>query len=578
MPDGCEVHELSPPTSDVLRSLEELVEALDAAGAKPALQPGLVPPRPEGPLTAEKVCQAIGAILPEGAILSDEAITSAAALPASTAGAPRHDWLTLTGGAIGQGLPVAVGAAIACPDRPVIALEADGSALYTIQSLWTMAREQLDVTVVIFNNRGYGILDAELARLDGHSAGPKSQGAARPGGSGPRFRQARQRARRRVAARRHRRAAHRRPRRGPRRSRPASDRGGPPRRLEAPIDAGYRLTSSWRSRRAAVSWDLARLPETSDLETAAPSAAGGAMSAGTPPPRTACESTSPARDAIRANGGHMTQLVAEQVLIVLHASREPECPERPSSVGEEVSDTPSDEESDKVVVKRPPRLVACRHGVFDQAHHVVDDDRHHREWSTVFDRERRRLSPRSVRQPRGRCSTGPATPARPKSSIGGATPPRRRRRRSAGHSPLRTGCQRSQLFGGWFSRLGGGVRAGSPHGPEGGAAPPRQNRVMGRTPTERRLKYSSRARPADVPDRTTYARGVRRRSAINAARRRGRRTAAAKSLASGRGRVTAPPSGRRTCSREPRAPVPNPGICLPVRGPAPAVAAARRCR
>ena len=147
------------------------MEALGAADAKPTLQAALVPPRPEGPLTAEKVCQAVGAVLPEGAILSDEAITSAAALPASTAGAPRHDWLTLTGGAIGQGLPVAVGAAIACPDRPVIALQADGSALYTIQSLWTMAREQLDVTVVIFNNRGYAILDAELKRLDGPGAG-----------------------------------------------------------------------------------------------------------------------------------------------------------------------------------------------------------------------------------------------------------------------------------------------------------------------------------------------------------------------------------------------------------------------
>ena len=159
---GCEVHELSPPTSDVAGSLEALVEALEAGDAQPALQRRSVPPRPEGPLTADKVCQAIGAILPEGAILSDEAITSAGALPASTAGAPRHDWLTLTGGAIGQGLPVAVGAAIACPDRPVIALEADGSALYTIQSLWTMAREQLDVTVVIFNNRSYRILGAEL--------------------------------------------------------------------------------------------------------------------------------------------------------------------------------------------------------------------------------------------------------------------------------------------------------------------------------------------------------------------------------------------------------------------------------
>ena len=242
VPADCEVHELSPPTSDVLRSLEELVEALDAADAKPALQTGLVPPRPEGPLTAEKVCQAIGAMLPEGAIISDEAITSAAALPASTAGSPRHDWLTLTGGAIGQGLPVAVGAATACPDRPVIALEADGSALYTIQSLWTMAREQLDVTVVIFNNRAYGILDAELARLGGQDVGPQSQGAQLDlVESGPRFRHARHRARRS-----HRAGsttaeqltgaldeAHR-------RSRPASNRGRPPGRLGVPIDAGHR--------------------------------------------------------------------------------------------------------------------------------------------------------------------------------------------------------------------------------------------------------------------------------------------------------------------------------------------------
>jgi acetolactate synthase I/II/III large subunit len=175
VPAGCEVHELSQPTSDVLRSLEELVQALDAGDAKPALQTAFVPPRPEGPLTAEKVCQAVGATLPEGAILSDEAITSALALPASTAGAPRHDWLTLTGGAIGQGLPVAVGAAVVCPDRPVIALEADGSALYTIQSLWTMAREQLEVTVVIFNNRAYAILNTEFARIGVQEAGPRAK-------------------------------------------------------------------------------------------------------------------------------------------------------------------------------------------------------------------------------------------------------------------------------------------------------------------------------------------------------------------------------------------------------------------
>jgi Thiamine pyrophosphate enzyme, C-terminal TPP binding domain len=92
-----------------------------------------------------------------------------------TAGAPRHEVLTLTGGAIGQGLPVAVGAAVACPDRPVFALQADGAAMYTIQALWTMAREQLDVTVVIFNNRSYAILNIELERTGAEGAGPKAQ-------------------------------------------------------------------------------------------------------------------------------------------------------------------------------------------------------------------------------------------------------------------------------------------------------------------------------------------------------------------------------------------------------------------
>jgi acetolactate synthase-1/2/3 large subunit len=96
-------------------------------------------------------------------------------LAAHTAGAPRHDVLTLTGGAIGQGLPVAVGAAIACPDRPVIALDGEGSAMYTIQSLWTMAREELDVTVVIFNNRSYAILNIELERVGAERGGEKAK-------------------------------------------------------------------------------------------------------------------------------------------------------------------------------------------------------------------------------------------------------------------------------------------------------------------------------------------------------------------------------------------------------------------
>jgi acetolactate synthase I/II/III large subunit len=175
VPDGCELRELSPPASDVLGSLEELVEALDATGAKPRLQSAAATPPPDGPLNAVAVCRAVGAVLPEDAIVSDEAITSGFALPPNTAGGPRHDWLTLTGGAIGQGLPVAVGAAIACPDRPVIALQADGSALYTIQSLWTMAREELDVTVVLFNNRSYNILDAELRRAGVRDVGAKAK-------------------------------------------------------------------------------------------------------------------------------------------------------------------------------------------------------------------------------------------------------------------------------------------------------------------------------------------------------------------------------------------------------------------
>ncbi len=172
VPDGCEVHELAGPAGD---SLEALVEALGARDVRAAVQAVSRPAPPTGALTAEKVCQAIGLILPEGAIISDEAVTSGMILPAHTAGAPRHDWLALTGGAIGQGLPVAVGAAVACPERAVFALQADGSSLYTIQSLWTMAREQLNVTVVIFNNRSYAILNIELARVGAQSAGPRAQ-------------------------------------------------------------------------------------------------------------------------------------------------------------------------------------------------------------------------------------------------------------------------------------------------------------------------------------------------------------------------------------------------------------------
>jgi len=88
---------------------------------------------------------------------------------------PRHDWLTLTGGSIGDGLPVAIGAAVACPERKVVCLEADGSAMYTPQALWTIAREQLDVTTVIFHNAAYAILRLELQRVGGGGGGPRAR-------------------------------------------------------------------------------------------------------------------------------------------------------------------------------------------------------------------------------------------------------------------------------------------------------------------------------------------------------------------------------------------------------------------
>jgi len=164
VPDGCQVHVLAQRGDDIAGALAALAGDV-AGGTAPAAQPAARPALPDGNLTAETAAAVIGALLPEGAIVSDEAVTFSLFLPAATAGAPAHDWLTLTGGAIGQGLPLAAGAAIACPGRPVIALEADGSAMYTIPALWTYAREGLDITTVIFSNRRYAILAMELDRV-----------------------------------------------------------------------------------------------------------------------------------------------------------------------------------------------------------------------------------------------------------------------------------------------------------------------------------------------------------------------------------------------------------------------------
>jgi acetolactate synthase-1/2/3 large subunit len=159
---------------DAASALEALADRVGAAVDAATRQPAARPERATGDLNVDAISLALGALLPEGAIVSDEANTSGLTAPAHSAGAPRHDWICLTGGAIGQGLPVATGAAVACPDRKVICLEGDGSALYTIQSLWTQAREGLDVVTVLYNNRSYAILNMELGRV-GAAPGPKAK-------------------------------------------------------------------------------------------------------------------------------------------------------------------------------------------------------------------------------------------------------------------------------------------------------------------------------------------------------------------------------------------------------------------
>ncbi|GHF22986.1 acetolactate synthase large subunit [Streptomyces morookaense] len=183
VPEGCDVHQLlgkgvgSP--ADALEWLAGQLEGIGAPAA-PELPRPERPGRPTGALTAESAAQAVGALLPEGAIVVDEANTSGLWLPAATAGAPRHDWLALTGGAIGQGLPVATGAALACPDRPVLCLESDGSAMYTLQALWTQAREGLNVTTVVFDNRAYAVLGMELRQAGGGERGGALFDLSRP--------------------------------------------------------------------------------------------------------------------------------------------------------------------------------------------------------------------------------------------------------------------------------------------------------------------------------------------------------------------------------------------------------------
>jgi len=163
-PPDCEFTVLSGEGEDAVAALQAVADGLG----------GTVEPRPSkytvlepatGELTPDGIAQSVGALLPEGAVVINEALTSGRNLFALTPDAAPHDWLELTGGSIGIGIPLATGAAVACPDRRTVCLQADGSAMYTLQGLWTQARENLNVTTVIYANRAYAILKQELENL-----------------------------------------------------------------------------------------------------------------------------------------------------------------------------------------------------------------------------------------------------------------------------------------------------------------------------------------------------------------------------------------------------------------------------
>lgn len=174
--EDCLAVTLAEPHQDRLDALERLAETLGAAQAEFPRNALALPLLQDGPLSAGAVADVVAALLPAGAILVDEGITGSIEFFPRLRGARPHEWLLQTGGAIGWGLPAALGAAIAAPERKVVCLEGDGSAMYTIQALWTMARERADVTVVLFANRDYAILQLEFQRVGAERMGTTARG------------------------------------------------------------------------------------------------------------------------------------------------------------------------------------------------------------------------------------------------------------------------------------------------------------------------------------------------------------------------------------------------------------------
>jgi acetolactate synthase-1/2/3 large subunit len=173
-PEGCELLTLAGPQQDTVGALEALAEALDArAPGRKVVR--VIPDLPaHAALDANSMGAIIARLMPDDAILSDDSLTAGMGLHNSLRYGPTHDWLLLTGGAIGDAPPMAVGAALACPGRKVINVTGDGAAMYSLQSLWTMARERLDVVTIVCANRTYNILNIELKRVGAQNPGPKT--------------------------------------------------------------------------------------------------------------------------------------------------------------------------------------------------------------------------------------------------------------------------------------------------------------------------------------------------------------------------------------------------------------------
>ena len=174
--ESARVSALADAEEDILGALAALEDLLGAGGTDPGIQ-ALAPPArcADGPLTPETLANVVARLLPEDAIVVDESITGGRALFGATRASVRHDWLEVCGGSIGGGFPLATGAAVACPGRRVLCVEGDGSAMYTVQSLWTQAREGLDVTSVVLANGGYEILKLELDNVRAERGGAGSR-------------------------------------------------------------------------------------------------------------------------------------------------------------------------------------------------------------------------------------------------------------------------------------------------------------------------------------------------------------------------------------------------------------------